>query len=191
MIEKGAEIVYNKIENYESKEVNQKELAWYFGVTTRCIRGLTNDYGLFKKENKKTYNLQKCVEEYIKFLKENQKKTDSRKDLDYVKWEHENIKKDISALHLKRLKNNCHDSKDVEDFITNMLISFKNRLISIPSKIAPLIIGEDDINEVINIIEKEIFETLDTLSEYDPLKINKTDIDLYDDDDEIDDGEKG
>lgn len=167
---------------YDTKYVTQKELAWYFNLTDKSIRNLTKDYGLFKKEQgKRLYNLQECVAEYVNFLKDNQRKTDSKRDLDSIKCEHEIIKKEISNLRLKHLKNNSHNSKDVEEFLTNMLIDFKNNLVSIPSKVAPLIIGEDDINKVVNIIENEVFRALDVLSEYDPMKINSDNINLFED----------
>ena len=54
-----------------------------------------------------------------------------------------------------------------------MLVSFKNRLLAIPHKVAPLVVGEDDINIILDILEKEVFQTLEALSEYDPLKIDK------------------
>ena len=61
----------------------------------------------------------------------------------------------------------------MEEFITDMLMNFKNRLVSVPQKVAPLVIGENDVNNIIGILEKEVFEALDELSEYDPLKIDK------------------
>lgn len=37
----------------------------------------------------------------------------------------------------------------------------------------PLIVSEDDVNVILDILEREIFQTLEELSEYDPLKIDK------------------
>ena len=61
----------------------------------------------------------------------------------------------------------------MEDFLTDMLVNFKNRLLSVPQKVAPLIVSEDDVNVILDILEREIFQTLEELSEYDPLKIDK------------------
>ena len=61
----------------------------------------------------------------------------------------------------------------MENFLTDMLVNFKNRLLSVPQKVAPLIVSEDDINVILDILEKEIFQALEELSEYDPMKIDK------------------
>ena len=60
----------------------------------------------------------------------------------------------------------------MEEFLTDMLVNFKNRLLSVPQKVAPLIVSEDDVNVILDILEREIFQTLEELSEYDPLKID-------------------
>ena len=50
--------------------------------------------------------------------------------------------------------------------------------------------GVDDVNKVIDILEKEMFAALDELSEYDPLKIDKDEVERIiretDEDEEID-----
>ena len=61
----------------------------------------------------------------------------------------------------------------MENFLTDMLVNFKSRLLSVPQKVAPLIVSEDDINVILDILEKEIFQALEELSEYDPMKIDK------------------
>lgn len=159
-------------------DVNQKELAAILGITDRRIRQLRNEYGLFANaltagKKSKNYCLEKCVPEYINYKME----TEAQQGTTFVKEkeqaEHEQIKKKISILRLRKLRRELHEADDVEEFLTDMLVNFKNRLVTIPQKIAPLVMSEDDINVVINIIEKEIFEALDELSEYDPLKVDK------------------
>ena len=78
--------------------------------------------------------------------------------------------------------------------MTSRYLTIKERhsLLSIPQKVAPLVMSEDDINAVIGTLEKEIFEALDELSEYDPLKIDKESsavINALEEDDEEDEGE--
>ena len=73
--------------------------------------------------------------------------------------------------------------------MTNMLMSFKSRLLSIPQKVAPLIVGEDDINRISEVLEKEIFETLEELSEYDPEKIDKNSIGIFEDEEDEEDAD--
>lgn len=78
----------------------------------------------------------------------------------------------------------------MEEFLTNMLVSFKSRLLSIPQKVAPIVVSEDDVNRISDILEKEIFEALEELSEYDPLKIDKNaDLEFEDDEEEDEDSD--
>ena len=53
-----------------------------------------------------------------------------------------------------------------------MLIRFKNRLLSVPAKLAMQVAGEEDINQIIQIIKKELLSALEELSEYDPDEID-------------------
>ena len=74
-----------------------------------------------------------------------------------------------------------------------MLIRFKNRLLSLPSKLAMQVMGEEDINAVILIIKRELNSVLEELSAYDPEEIDgqqddATDevLDEYEEDEEMD-----
>lgn len=170
-------------------DVNQKQLADILGLTDRRIRQLKNDYGLFEKgmtsgKSRKNYCLEKCIPEYIEYKvnSEMNRGTDLVKERQQA--EHEEIKKKISILKLKRMKRELHAADDVELFLTNMLVDFKNRLLSMPQKVAQLVIGETDINVIVETMEKEVFQALNELSEYDPEKIDNEK--FYDDDDEED-----
>ncbi len=159
-------------------DVNQKELAAILGISDRRVRQLKNEFGLFSRntaDGKKTKNycLEKCVPEYINYKLEAEVQQGTNYNKEKEQAEHEQIKKKISILKLRRLKRELHEADDVEEFLTDMLVSFKNRLLAIPHKVAPLVVGEDDINIILDILEKEVFQTLEALSEYDPLKIDK------------------
>ena len=73
--------------------------------------------------------LEKCVQEYINFKinAEMGRRTSITKE--EVQAEHEEIKKQISALKLRRLRRELHEASDVEAFLTDMLIKFRNRII--------------------------------------------------------------
>lgn len=171
-------------------DVNQKELAKIIGVTDRRVRQLQNEYGLFEKgrtEGKKTKNycLEKCVPEYINYRLEAEAKQGTTIIKEKEQAEHEQIKKKISILKLRKLKKELHEASDVEEFLTNMLINFKNHILAVPQKIAPIVISENDINKIIDIIEKEMFAALDELAEYDPMQIDKEkDVSFFEDEEE-------
>lgn len=159
-------------------DVNQKELAAILGISDRRIRQLKSEFGLFERNTSegkkiKNYRLENCVQEYINYKMEAEAQGGTNYNKEKEQAEHEQIKKKISILKLRKLRRELHEAEDVEEFLTEMLTGFKNRLLSIPQKIAPLVVSEDDVNAVLDIVEKEIFEALDELSEYDPMKIDK------------------
>ncbi|NFG24832.1 UNVERIFIED_ORG: DNA-packaging protein [Clostridium botulinum] len=153
--------------------VNQKELANILGITSRRVRQLREEGFFSFAENGKKYSLEKCVQEYIEYKVKAETNTGTSIDREKEQAEHEQIKKNISKLKLRKLKKELHEASDVELFLSEMLINFRNRLLSIPSKVAVQILGEEDINRIIEILQKEMYETLEELSEYNPDKINR------------------
>ncbi|MBZ9691615.1 DNA-packaging protein [Clostridium sp. M14] len=153
--------------------VNQKELANILGITSRRVRQLREEGFFSFAENGKKYSLEKCVQEYIEYKVKAETNTGTSIDREKEQAEHEQIKKNISKLKLRKLKKELHEASDVELFLSEMLINFRNRVLSIPSKVAVQILGEEDINRIIEILQKEMYETLEELSEYNPDKINR------------------
>ena len=108
-----------------------------------------------------------------------------------VQAEHEEVKRQISLLKLRKLRRELHEAADVESYLTNMLLRFKNRLLALPSKMAMEVSGIKDINLIIQIIQKNLYDALEELSEYDPDEIDQTGGYDAEDDDEPDEGEEG
>ena len=167
--------------------VSQKELAQCLGISARQVRNL-RDEGLFHtvKDNR-GYVLETCVQEYINFKINAEMGRGASASMEKVKTDHERIKKDISALKLRRMRQELHEAADVEAFLSDMLTRFKKRLLSLPSKIAMQIAGEKDINVLIQVLTRSLNEALGELSRYDPDSIDGEDMDPYD----IDDDEEG
>lgn len=163
--------------------VNQKELSNVLGITSRRVRQLREEGFFSFAEGGKKYSLEKCVQEYIEYKVRAETKSGTSIDVERERAEHEQIKKNISKLKLRKLKKELHEAADVELFLGEMLINFRNRLLSIPSKLAVQVVGETDVNKVIELLQKEMYETLDELSEYDPDKINREKSD-YEEEDE-------
>ena len=176
-------------------DVTQKQLAEILNISARQVRELTNVHGLFEREvvdgkKQKKYRLEKCVPEYLSFKLKGEAKGGTFYNKEREQAEHEQIKKKIDILKLRKLRRELHEAADVEEFLTNMLVSFKSRLLSIPQKVAPIVVSEDDVNRISDILEKEIFEALKELSEYDPLKIDKNaDLEFEDDEEEDEDAD--
>lgn len=191
IIEKNQKIkILHFIGNKKMYDVNQKTLAAALGISARQVRNLREE-GMFSFiPGTKKYNLTDCVKEYIEFKvkAETGRGTSANKEKEQA--EHEQLKKEITKIKLRKLRKEVHEASDIELFLNNMLLDFRNRLLSVPGKVAPEILNERDINVIINILTREMNETLDELSGYDPDAINNEGEGIeYDDEDDTDDEE--
>lgn len=85
--------------------------------------------GLFKlTQEGKGYNLEKSIQEYIEYKVNAETGRRASISKEEVQAEHEEVKKQISLLKLRRLRRELHEASDVEAFLTDMLLRFKNRL---------------------------------------------------------------
>lgn len=169
--------------------VNQKELAQCLGISTRQVRNL-RDEGLFRTvKGNRGYVLETCVQEYINFKVNAEMGRGASRSVERIKADHEAIKKEISALKLRRMRQELHEAADVEAFLSDMLVRFKDRLLSLPSKLAMQIAGETDINVLVQVLTRGFNEALEELSGYDPDGIDGEHVDQIDD--EEDDEEDG
>lgn len=153
-------------------EVNQKELAQCLGISSRWVRDLKKE-GLFQTlKNGRGYNLEKCIQEYINFKinAEMGRRTSVTKE--EVQAEHEEVKKQISLLKLRALRRELHTATNVEAFLSDMLIHFRNRILSLPPKMAMELSGLNDINQMIQIIKRNLSDAMEELSEYNPDEID-------------------
>lgn len=166
-------------------EVTQKVLSECLGITPRQIRNLKQE-GLFHiPAGEKKYNLAKCMQEYIRFKVADETGRRRRIDKETVSAEHEEVKKQISLLKLRRLRRELHESADVELYLTDMLISFRKKLEGLPQKAAVQINGVKDLNEVMSILKKIVEESLNELAKYDPDVIDGQRAGSFDEDMEL------
>lgn len=169
--------------------VNQKELAQCLGISARQVRNLKSDGMFSHPQNSKGYQLEICIQEYIDFKINAEMGRSASISKERIQAEHEEVKKQISELRLRKLRRELHEAADVEAFLSDMLIRFKNRLTAIPSKLAVRIAGEKDITQIEGIIRDEVYETLEELSHYDPEEIDGQAI-YEDDQEEEEEGEE-
>lgn len=179
-------------------EVTQKMLAECLGISPRQVRNLKTN-GLFQlKTGEKKYNLEKCIQEYIQYKVNDETGRRSIIDKEKVSAEHEEVKREISLLKLRKLRRELHESADVESYLMNMILAFRSRLEALPQKAAMQVAGIKDINEIIDILRKNVNNALDALSKYDPDEIDgqqqgtyeedMEDLTDYEDEDEGDEG---
>lgn len=149
-------------------EVTQKELARILGISDRRIRQLGEEGFFTRSDDTKKYNLTRCVQEYIRYKVEAETGDTKSVDYDKERAKHEKTKGEIAKLRLRKLRGELHEAADVEAAVGGMLVDFRSRVLALPSKLAPRLLGMIDPNEVMEVLKTELRGTLEALAEYDP-----------------------
>lgn len=161
----------NKIEDTDSIVVSPTVLAKAFGITDRRIRQLAKE-GVLEKAGHGRYNFIKSVQNYIVYLRANSelKESKNEEEVNYEK-EHallEKAKREKAELELKVMKGELHLAEDVQTVMNDMLANFRSRILSMPSKLAPMLVSNNDVKSIQQIIQTNCFEALEELKNYDP-----------------------
>lgn len=102
--------------------------------------------------------------------------SDNDVDFNQERALHERAKRQIAELKLEKALGNVYDSKVVERVVTEDLVKLRTRLLTIPSKLAPMIEGKSK-GEIDLILTREIEDTLAEMSNFDPSVFISEDID--------------
>jgi phage terminase Nu1 subunit (DNA packaging protein) len=160
-----------QVKNLDGIVVNTKVLANIFGVTERRVRQMVEEE-IIERIGHGRYNLQDSIKKYIAFLRASSNvESDNiklKESLDYEKFLHEKAKREKAELELAHIKGTMHHASEVERVMTRMLSDFRAKLLALPSKVAPMLIARKEIAVIQDILQKEIYEALQELSEYDP-----------------------
>lgn len=160
-----------KVTNIDSITVSATVLGDLFGVTDRRIRQMAEE-GTVARAAKGRYKLADSIKSYLltlKFKEDNfdEDLADSELNYDDEKARHEKVKRQISELKFRTMKGELHRAEDVKTVMTDMLASFKTRLMSIPSKTAPVLENRDTAY-IKDHLTKEVLEVLNELKDYNP-----------------------
>ena len=109
-----------------------------------------------------------------------------------LKKETEKIAKDIElkAIKISELKNELHSADIVRKVMTVMLTNLKGKLLAVPNKIAPLVVGCDNLGDIQDIVLSSIEDVLLELSDYSPELFKNKNI-ILEDEEEVEDEKKG
>lgn len=168
--------------------VNSATLEQIIQVSDRRIRQLAEE-NIIIRVAKGRYRLAESITNYILTLKValqagNAQTQDGDIDLEEEKAIHERVKRQISELKLQTMRGELHKSEDVERVMTDMLVSIKTKLLSMPSKLAPVLVSRNDIDFVKKTINSEVLEILNELKDYNPKEFYSDDYVEKDDVDE-------
>ncbi len=160
-----------KITNIDSITVSAAVLGDMFGVTDRRIRQMAEE-GTVVRAAKGRYKLVESIKNYLLTLKLAAEGigvdlADGEINFDEEKALHERVKRHISELKLQVMKGELHKAEDVQIVMMDMLVAFKTKMMSIPSKTAP-ILENREVAFIKERLTKEVIEALNELKDYDP-----------------------
>lgn len=152
--------------------VNSAALEKMIGVSDRRIRQLAEE-GIVIRAAKGRYKLMDSVANYILTLKVQMEagsmdRLDGEIDLEEERAIHERVKRHISELKLQIMKGEVHKSEDVERVMADMLASVRARLLSMPTKLAPVLAARSETDFMRSTILREVMEVLNELKDYNP-----------------------
>ena len=178
--------------NAKDNLVSSPELAELFGVTDRYIRMLAQGGIVKKSGNRGKYLLVESVKGFIEFIKEQNSADVDLKD-SKLKKETEKIEKDIElkSIKISELKNELHSADIVRKVMTVMLTNLKGKLLAVPNKIAPLVVGCDNLGDIQDIVLSSIEDVLLELSDYSPELFKNKNVILEDEEEVEDEKSKG
>ena len=155
--------------NTKDNLVSSPELAELFGVTDRYMRMLAKHEIVKKSGTRGKYLLAESIKGFIAFLRESSSVDVDLKEVK-LKKETEKIAKDIElkAIKISELKNELHSADIVRKVMTTMLTNLKGKLLAVPNKIAPLVVGCDNLGDIQDIVLSSIEDVLLELSDYTP-----------------------
>lgn len=130
-----------KVTDIDSLTVSAAVLGNIFGVTDRRIRQMAEE-GIIVRAAKGRYNLVDSLKNYILSLKlavdsNDSDNPDGELNFEEEKALHERVKRHISEMKLQTMKGELHKADDVRHVMTDMLSSFKTRMMNIPAKARP------------------------------------------------------
>jgi phage terminase Nu1 subunit (DNA packaging protein) len=143
-------------------------IAKLFNMTERRVQQLAAR-GVIPKANRGQYDLVACVRGYISFLQacafnkdtKNGDILDERRRL--VKAQAEK-----TELEVKTLKKELLFLDDIEEEWSGLVIAFRSRLLTVPTRAAHLVIGRYEFHEIERSLKELVYETLTELSAYAP-----------------------
>lgn len=149
-----------------TKIATTKEMSEILGLSDRRIRQLAEEGSLVRVGHGK-FDLPASIQTYIESIKERSKSSEEL-DLNKERTLLTRANRQKVELELKIMKGELHRSEDVESVMNDMLSSFRAQMLVLPNKIAPLVLGQTELESVKSIIKKHIFDALQELSDYDP-----------------------
>lgn len=151
---------------YFLKLYTVKAIASWLDMTERNVRQLVQKKAI-TEYRPGLFRLKETIHAYINFLRN--KNPEHEENLDYTTERAKMVrtKREAAELELALRKNELHQSEDIELIMTDMLLRFRTKLMSIPAKQSPILAEKTDQKAIFKILKTAIDEALDELADFD------------------------
>lgn len=149
-------------------EITTKNLADVLDVTPRTVSNLTQQEVLRRVGHGK-YLLGPSIQSYVSYIRHQFEDEDGNQiDYEFEKALHEKVKREKTELQLAAMRGKMHREEDVAAVLNDMVAAFRAKMLGLPSKLAPQLVGAADLAIMTELLTQEVHEALSELSEYDP-----------------------
>lgn len=152
------------------KLITSKELAEIIGIAERTVQTLAKEGHLTCQKVGKynRYNLYQVVQEYMIYQaqKEGRAFASLEEKKLYEETRLKQAKADVAELELNELKGSLHSAEDVEKITTDLVLTVRSGLLSLPGRLAIDVAETEDAAEASEIIKSAVYSLLEELANY-------------------------
>lgn len=147
--------------------VTTAEISEIFGISTRRVQQLAKD-GVFVRVGHGQFDLPASINSFIEYrLDDTKEEGVLDKSTEEAMWTRARRQK--TELELQIMRGDLHRSEDVRRVMNDLLGAFRARILSIPSKFSPQLVGLTEIPPIKEVLKQAVHEALEELSDYDPM----------------------
>ena len=148
--------------------LTQKELGELAGKSDRQLRNIDHTLEpekklLVKEDGGTKYDAALFVQRWVNYQVD--KVTQGMKDLDAVKARHEIVKTEKTTLEVQKMRGELIDVHDLRKAWGDVANTVMQGMIHLPSTIAPMVQGLDNVEVIGSIIDAEIRRVLNHIAE--------------------------
>lgn len=144
------------------QQISTKTLASIIGITDRRIRQLV-DSNILPNNIHGEHNLINSVKAYIDYLR-SLSSTSSEPNLSLERAAKTRVEKEIKELELRSMHGELIETETAMDAWSKCIQQARSKILSIPTKAAPLVVGTKNAGEAQDILQRVVNEALKELA---------------------------
>lgn len=140
--------------------VSKSDLAFILKISIRRVDQLVNENVIFRETTGK-FDVSESVKNFFAYKFKSDEKINY--NLEHALFE--KAKREKAEIDLQERKKKLLKADDVERLMSGMILTFKARLLNLPTKCASKIIGEKSLSVITEVLKEAVIEALGELRE--------------------------